>query len=173
MIKSLMIPWQQELLFNATKTLQPKRILELGTFVGASAKIMSEAAPDAEIITLNPQAHEVAEARTNLKAYCNITVIQTTSVEYLGEYDGSKFDMIFVDGDHKHFNYDKVWYNSVSAGGLFLCHDYSPVGTSYACPPVYNGLRAMAKYLGREPDIIEIRAGAGMAGFYKRAKEVV
>src|SRR3989304_3470070 len=67
------------------------RILEIGTARGFSASVLAEACPLAQIVTLNPQAHEVEDARVNLKPYGNVTIVTALSWVYLQNYIGTGF----------------------------------------------------------------------------------
>lgn len=78
---------------------KPQRILEIGTAIGYSALLMSESAPDAEIVTL-----ELRDSWADL-AECNfsragkteqIHVIRGNAVETLKTLEPS-FDFIFID----------------------------------------------------------------------------
>lgn len=144
------------------------RILEIGTFIGYSAAALAEGAPKAKIITLNPAAHEVEQAQANLIPYKNVTVIQAHSWEYLAENPDAKFDLIFVDGDHKRIRADLPFWDKLNAGGLMIFHDYSPPGTYRACPPVFEALNEFKQMLERDFDVLVVDdGGVGMAGFYK------
>ena len=160
-IKSQLLPYQAAALYILARSHNGGNFLEIGTFVGYSASLMAQAAPDAQIITLNPAEHEVREARVNLKQWPNVEVIQTKSWDYLESYDGPFLDFIFVDGDHKRIEKDLPWWDWVAEGGLMLFHDYSPK----ECPPVYN---AVSKFFKNSPDILLVDTeGIGMVGFVK------
>jgi len=144
------------------------RILEIGTFWGYSAAVMAEAAPEAQIVTLNPKAHEVPIARQNLSAYLNVKVVEAFSWDYLKDCDGQTFDMIFVDGDHKRVTLDLPFWEHIVPGGLFLFHDYSPDETPRPCPAVYQAVNEFAFANGVIFDVLVVDdTGVGMAGFYK------
>lgn len=147
-----------------------KRILEIGTALGYSASILGQACPDAEIITLNPNSEEVAQARAFLAGFPNITVIEQLSWDYLDSKPGH-FDFIFVDGDHKNVRQDLPFWDLLNAGGAMVFHDYSPEGTWRACPPVFEAVNEFAGQLGKPaPDILIVDdRNVGMAGFYKQS----
>jgi len=146
-------------------------ILEIGTFWGYSTAIMAEAAPLAEIITLNPKEHEVDEARTYLSPYRNVRILCKLSWDYLMMYDGPLFDLIFIDGDHKRIARDLPWWEWVAPDGAMLFHDYSPAGTYRECPPVYEGLNRWAEVNRHPLDVLIVDdGGGGFAGFYKNGR---
>lgn len=150
------------------------RVLEIGTAYGYSAAILAEALPNAEIITLNPKGNEVEAARESFAPYYpNIEIKQMTSVQFLEEYTGT-FDLIFVDGDHKHVRNDLPYWDKLNIGGLMLFHDYSPAGTRRECPPVYEAVNEFAQQTQHALDVlISDSDNIGMAGFYKRMAPLI
>ena len=166
--KRMITPYQAAPLYVLTKELQPRLIVELGTFHGFTAGIMANAARRAKIITCNPKAWEVEVARKCLELYQNVEVVEEKSWDILGKYDN--IDMVFVDGDHAQIVRDLPWWNHINVGGLFFHHDYTPedAETKRRCPVVYEALNEFAEYLGHGPDVEIIdNEGLGMAGFYK------
>lgn len=145
------------------------RILEIGTYYGATAAVMAQAAPLARVTTLNPLEWEVDAARLALREFANVQVICATSQDYLSGYRGPDLDMIFVDGDHKRVADDLRWWGWLAVGGLMLFHDYTPEGAPRHCPPVVMALDDFAMRLGREADhrIIDDQR-AGMLGWIKQ-----
>ena len=149
-------------------------ILEIGTAWGYSAAVMSRAAPEADIVTLNPKWAEVERAQIHLRNYKNVQIVQQYSWNYLDEYMGPELDMVFVDGDHKQVIRDLPWFNWLKVGGLMLFHDYSPPGAGKRpCRPVYEEVNRMKEQLGRkEFDVLVVdKIEVGMAGFYRREGE--
>ena len=51
------------------QTLQPKKILEVGTAIGFSALLMAEYAPDAQITTVDRNEEMIGFAKENLAKY--------------------------------------------------------------------------------------------------------
>jgi predicted O-methyltransferase YrrM len=153
-------------------------ILELGTAVGYSASMMAQGAPLARIVTLNPRQGEIELAKKNLRPWPNVTVVVMYSWDYLERTPAAqtpnetRLDMVFVDGDHNQIARDLPWFNRLSVGGLFLCHDYTPLGSKKPSPIVYAELNRMAERLGRPFDVSLIDDGrVGMAGFYRHEGE--
>lgn len=163
-IRGQLEPYQAAVLFALAQRYDGGRILEIGTLHGYSASIIAQAAPEAEIITLNSAGHEMEIARRNLAEWANVEVKQAVSWELLETYEGPEWNMVFVDGDHKRVARDVPWWDWVAEGGLILFHDYSPM----RCPPVYEAVNGLGETLGREPDILIMDdEEIGMAGFYK------
>lgn len=160
-IRGQLEPYQAAALFALARKHDGGNILEIGTLIGYSASLIAQAAPNAEIATLNSAAHEIEAARHNLAEWPNVQVIQAISWDYLESYVGPMLNMVFVDGDHKRVARDVPWWDWVAEGGLMLFHDYSPE----KCPPVYAAVNGLAEALGRGPDVLLMDdQGVGMAG---------
>lgn len=168
-------PWQSAVLYAlAQQYNRPgSNILEIGTATGYSAAVMAEAAPTTPIITLNPKATEVPQARENLKPYSTVTVIQEKSWDYYARTGGS-YDLIFVDGDHGQVERDLVWWDRVSSGGLLLFHDYSPDGAKRPCQPVYDAVNLFSAEIEQPLDVLIVdEQEVGMAGFRRQPGETI
>ena len=171
-IRGQLLPYQAALLFELVEAYNytGAQILEIGTLAGYSAAIMAQAAPEAKITTINAAKHEIPQAVENLMPYSNVQVRYGVSWELLAAYPDPAFDVVFVDGDHKHAGLDAPWFNKLRPGGLILFHDFTPVGSK----PVVDAVMWMARKLGRAPDVVvQDSKGVGMAGFYRRGGETV
>lgn len=148
-------------------------ILEVGTAWGYSAAVMAEAAPLANIITLNPKHSEMHYAEQHLADYANVKPIEVTSWEYYRTYAGPFLDMIFVDGNHQLCYRDFPWWSWINPDGLMLWHDYSPEDASKRpCIWVYEFLNAMRAGM-KDFDVLAISdVKVGMAGWYKLKKDM-
>ena len=102
-----------EFLYRLVKANQPVSILELGTSLGLSALYMSEAVPEAGIITLEGCPETAAIARTNFEksGKKNITVLSGTFDDKLGEALRliPHPDFVFFDGNHRKEPTLKYW----------------------------------------------------------------
>ncbi len=81
------------------QTLQPKKILEIGTAIGFSALLMAENAPDAEIITIDRNPEMIGFAKENLAKYDSrhqIKLLEGEASDILADLDGD-FDFVFMD----------------------------------------------------------------------------
>ena len=80
---------------------KPKRILELGTAVGYSAILMSEAIEkDASIITIENYEKRIVQARDNFKKADKedvITMLEGDAMEIMPGLEGDSFDFVFMD----------------------------------------------------------------------------
>lgn len=147
-------------------------ILEIGTAYGYSCAMMAEAAPKAHIVTLNPKEAEIKNAQTALLDYRRTKILKRTSAQHLTRMSHTEeridYDLIFVDGDHKHVVLDLAYWFFLRPGGLFLFHDYAPAGSWRECPPVYTTLNHMKAALGRDFDVlVQDDGNVGIAGWYK------
>ncbi len=173
--RSGLLEWQEVLLAICAEQFDKSSasILEVGTDAGYSAAIIRLAAPAARVTTLEPDKLKRRQARINLKGM-GIDVRPQMSAVYMEEASAAnrKYNMIFIDADHKHAIADLPWYNYLRQDGFILWHDYSPHGP-HACVPVFAALNAFTNTLEHEPSIKVIDdTGAGMAGWYKRRGEV-
>lgn len=175
--KQEIYPYQAAALYKLANRYDSAKchILELGTYYGYSAAVMAQAAGRALIETLNPTSWEVDEAKEHLKDFGNVVVRCIHSWDFLAEFHNEwKYDLIFVDGDHKRVRLDLPWWNHLAVGGLFLFHDYTPLGSPRHCPPVYEVLNKFRDWLGRDFDVLVVdNEKVGMAGFYKQAGDPV
>jgi len=148
--------------------------LELGAYHGYSAAVLKLACPNALVTTLEPDPTNRKTTRANV-ADLGVIVRPEQSTAYLALTENGgrkKYDLIFVDGDHKHIRDDLPWWNRLKVGGLFLHHDYSPLESARPCPPVFEALNEFAAKMGREPDVLMVDdTGVGLWGMYRRSGE--
>ena len=91
-IRREMEPFMRVLLRAA----QPRKILEIGTGIGYSARFMDSCLDHPEIVTIENYEPRLEEARKILEGYDNIMLIEADAAEALKELEGS-FDFIFLD----------------------------------------------------------------------------
>ncbi len=116
--------YQGRLLAMLSKMIAPKRILEIGTYMGYSALCLAEGlGEDGKIITLDmqPETHAIAKefwARTNdfSKIECYLGDA-TQIIPTLNE----TFDLVFIDADKPNYaNYYDLVFPKMRVGGLII-----------------------------------------------------
>src|SRR5688572_9425921 len=116
--------YQGRLLAVFSKMLAPRRILEIGTYMGYSALCLAEGLPeDGKIVTLDiqPETREVAKefwARTPL--YSRIESYLGNALEIIPML-GETFDLVFIDADKPNYaNYYDLIFPHLKVGGIIL-----------------------------------------------------
>ena len=142
-------------------------IIELGTKMGYSTCILSMAAPDARIFTVDNDPVMLEQARRNLADdFSNITFVEANSWDFADQANDGKVGMVFVDANHQRVKEDMVWWPKIKPSGLMLWHDYTPD----KFPDVVAVVDRLADVQrpGAPPDVVVIGGNNnGMAGIYK------
>lgn len=108
---------------------QPRRILEIGAFLGISAMVMARAMPpDGQLVTVEVSERFAELARENFRRNrldAKISLIEGDAVEAVRRMDPSRpFDLIFLDADKDHYaTYAVLLDPLVSDGGLLIADD--------------------------------------------------
>jgi predicted O-methyltransferase YrrM len=135
--------WSEHLILFASiseSTYKISNILEIGTFNGETARILSELFPHSEITTIDLVFEEILETKMykyetnerklvnsrirNLESLPNVKFIEMNSLNLI-EFTDS-FDLIWVDGDHKYPIASIDIANAVrllSPNGIGICDD--------------------------------------------------
>lgn len=88
-------------LFRLVQKLEPKNILEIGTYIGYSASIMLTASLNSKLETVEIKEENASLARENLKKFGDRAVVFCDDAKNLIEklcQDKKKYDFIFLDG---------------------------------------------------------------------------
>ncbi|MGI8670816.1 MAG: O-methyltransferase [Aridibacter sp.] len=116
--------YQGRLLAMFSKMLNPKRILEIGTYMGYSTLCLAEGLQDdGKIITLDieEETNRIAKdfwARTDLNSKIESYLGQAT--EIIPKLDES-FDLVFIDADKENYkNYYDLVFPKMRIGGLII-----------------------------------------------------
>ncbi len=116
--------YQGRLLAMFSKMIQPKRILEIGTYMGYSALCLAEGlTDDGKIITLDmqPETNEIAKefwARTQL--YSKIESYLGDATQIIPNLSET-FDLVFIDADKPNYaNYYDLVFPKIRIGGLII-----------------------------------------------------
>jgi caffeoyl-CoA O-methyltransferase len=116
--------YQGRLLSMLSKTIHPKRILEIGTFMGYSALCLAEGLhEDGKIITLdvNEETNSIA------KEFWAQTTFYSRIESFLGDATqiipklSETFDLVFIDADKPNYaNYFDLIFPKLRIGGIIL-----------------------------------------------------
>ena len=116
--------YQGRLLSMFSKMIAPRRILEIGTYMGYSALCLAEGlTEDGKIITLDmqPTTHEIAKefwAKSDLKD--KIDGRLGDAAQIIPTLDET-FDLVFIDADKPNYkNYYDLVFPKVRVGGLII-----------------------------------------------------
>lgn len=106
------------------RSINAKRVLELGTFTGYSALAMAENLPDdGEVITLdvNEKTVELAKSFWEKSKHGNkIKSILGPGLESLKQLDG-KFDLVFIDADKRNYlQYLEMTLERLTTNGIIV-----------------------------------------------------
>lgn len=165
---------QGRLLAFISKMLQPKRILELGTFTGYSALCLAEGLPeDGELITIEHNDELEDTIRKNLSLSPlgeKIHLIISDAKEYLYSVsetvctpsgEAGLYDMVFLDADKREYtDYFNLVLPLVRKGGWILADN--TLWDGHIIDPAYDrdkqtlGLRAFNDAVAACPDVEQV-----------------
>ena len=153
---------QGRLLSMLSHMIQPKRILELGTFTGYSALCLAEGlAPDGRLITIEHNDELEETLRRNLSRSplgSKIDLIIGDCKSEIGKLEGP-FELVFIDADKREYcEYLELVYPLVPVGGFILADntlwDGHVIDAAYDKDKQTLGLRAFNDKL-KEDDRFE------------------
>ena len=108
------------------ESLQPEKILEIGTAIGFSALLMAEHAPQAQITTIDRNPEMIALAKANFAKYDSrqqITLLEGDAVDLLETLEDS-YDLVFMDSaKSKYVVFLPQVLKRLNPGGLVLIDD--------------------------------------------------
>ncbi len=115
---------QGRLLSMLVAMIKPKRILELGTYVGYSAICLAENLPeDGKLITIDIDDEIEDMAREYINASPNASKIEfivADALKWLEECNET-FDLIFIDANKRHYiEYYNAVFDKLTPGGFIL-----------------------------------------------------
>ncbi|MDN5284396.1 MAG: O-methyltransferase [Mucilaginibacter sp.] len=117
--------YQGRLLSFLSSMMQPKLILEIGTFTGYSAICLAEGLAEGGIlhtIEVNREMEEIINSHfksTNVENKIKLHFGQAEAV--VADLEEDNFDLVFIDADKKNnFTYFQLVFNKVRSGGLII-----------------------------------------------------
>ncbi len=119
-------PLTEELLKSVLIKQKPKKILEIGTFLGYSAAVMLETVKEAHITTIEKSEQNACYAKENLEKFGErVDVICCDAINFLETaYKSEKFDLIFLDGPKgQYLTYYPYLKQMLEVGGVLICDD--------------------------------------------------
>tara|TARA_R110000822_G_scaffold273110_3_gene395638 strand:- start:1640 stop:2167 length:528 start_codon:yes stop_codon:yes gene_type:complete len=116
--------FQGRILSIITKLIQPKNILEIGTYTGYSALCFAEGlSSDGSIITIdkNEELETLQNKYFEKSGFRNkITQLVGNAIEIIPTLD-KKFDLVFIDADKSNYiNYFHLIIDKMNSGGVIL-----------------------------------------------------
>ena len=117
--------YQGRLLSFLSKMMQPKRVLEIGTFTGYATICLAEGLTEDGIvhtIEVNREMEEMLNSHfksTNVENKIRLHFGAAEAV--LGDLDEKSFDIVFIDADKKNnYTYFQLVFDKVRSGGLII-----------------------------------------------------
>lgn len=108
------------------QSLQPKKILEIGTAIGFSALLMAEFAPESQITTIDRNPEMIGFAKENFAKYDKrqqITLLEGDAVDLLADLDET-YDLVFMDSaKSKYIVFLPQILKNLAVGGLVILDD--------------------------------------------------
>ena len=107
---------------------QPRRVLEIGAFIGLSAMSMAQAMPaDGQVVTVEKYDHFADLAQENFRRNGlaeKIRLLQGDAFTVLAGLKGERFDMAFLDGNKERYReYFEMIDPLLRPGALFVVDD--------------------------------------------------
>lgn len=117
--------YQGRLLSMLSKMMQPRRVLEIGTFTGYSTICLAEGLTEDGIIHTIEVNRELEEMLTQHFKSTNVEkkIRQHfgLATEIIVEIEENKFDLVFIDADKKNnLHYFQLIFDKVRSGGLII-----------------------------------------------------
>ncbi len=145
--------YQGRLLAMFSKMLNPRRILEIGTYMGYSALCLAEGlSEDGKLITLdvNEETNKIAKefwAETGLNS--KIEARLGNAAEIIPNLDET-FDLVFIDADKQNYkNYFDLVFPKMRVGGLIIADNVLWSGRVLNAENEDDSTRALHEYNGK------------------------
>lgn len=136
------------------QTLQPKRILEIGTAIGFSALLMAENSPHSQITTIDRNEEMIGLAKENFAKHDSrqqIELLEGEAMDILPNLSDDTYDFVFMDSaKSKYIVFLPEVLKKVKVGGLIVVDDIFQGGDiAKEITEVRRGQRTIYKGLQR------------------------
>lgn len=147
-------PVRGRLLVKLVREIKPKRVLEIGTFVGYSTILIGkELGNDAHLITIEIDSHAAGVAKDNIKRAeipPTVEVLVGDALEMIPKLNGN-FDLVFIDADKRQYlDYLLLIEDKLHRGSVVIADNVRHA------PDYLDYVRHSGKYTSRH-----VRATAG------------
>lgn len=109
------------------QTLQPERILEIGTAIGFSALLMAENSPQSQITTIDRNEEMIGFAKENFAKFDSrnqIELLEGEAMDLLPNLEDDSYDFVFMDSaKSKYIVFLPEVLKKVKVGGLIVLDD--------------------------------------------------
>jgi predicted O-methyltransferase YrrM len=116
--------FQGRILSMITKIIQPKNILEIGTYTGYSALCLAEGLPsEGKIITIdkNEELEPICTKYFNESTYKDQIILHTGNALDVIPQLNKPFDLVFIDADKENYsNYFDLIIDQMPSGGIII-----------------------------------------------------
>lgn len=146
------------------ESLQPQKILEIGTAIGFSALLLAEYAPQAQVTTIDRNPEMIALAKENFAKYDSrqqIRLLEGDAIDILGTLDGG-YDFVFMDSaKSKYVVFLPEVLKRLQPGGIIAIDDVFQGGDVAKAPEeikrgqraIYRGLQSLFDETLDQPDL--------------------
>jgi predicted O-methyltransferase YrrM len=144
-------------LMKLVTLLEPRRILEIGSYRGWTARSIAEHVPDATLVTVDIDPSHGEAYRDSEIAHRIERRVGAVDPSLFTDHDQASYDLIFVDADHK---YSSVKHDTevvlplVRPTGVVVWHDYANWG-------VFSKLNGVPEYLAELAERLPVAHLAG------------
>ncbi len=134
------------------QTLQPQKILEIGTAIGYSALLMADNSPQSQISTIERNPEMLGLARENFAKFDSrkqISLLEGEAMELLPGLPDDHFDFVFMDSaKSKYIVFLPEVLKKVKVGGLIVIDDIFQGGdVAKDISEIHRGQRAIYRGL--------------------------
>lgn len=120
------VPYQNyNKLYSIVFTLQPKKVLEIGTGLGLSTFVIKSAFSDSQIDTIEMNKVNQSLAKITNRSFQNINFINSEADLVLPGLNSNHYDLIFFDGFAPKFRFLDQFYRVLKENSILIsanCH---------------------------------------------------